>query len=222
MTKNILVVAAHSDDETLGCGGTLAKFSKAGHQIRVVFMTNGTGARGEDSEAAAERETDAKNALNALGVNNYINYGFPDNQLDQVALLTLAQVIEQEIEGFQPEMIISHHKGDLNIDHQKVAEAVLVASRPQPDFCVKEIWAFEVLSATDWSFSPNHIFSPNYFVDVTKFIETKINACSYYKDEFRDVPHSRSLVHVRTLAQHRGNSVGLDYAEAFLLIRKVQ
>ena len=221
MTKNILVVAAHSDDETLGCGGSLAKFAEEGSQIRIVFMTNGVGARGDGSGSAENRRNDAKNALHILGVSDIVNYDFPDNQLDQVAMLKLAQVIENEIAKFQPELIISHHAGDLNIDHQRIAEAVLVASRPQPGLCVKEIWAFEVLSATEWSFTIDHFFAPNYFIDVSKFIEIKLKACAQYKDEFKDSPHTRSLDHVQTLAMHRGNTVGLHYAEAFRIIRKV-
>lgn len=221
MTKNVLVVAAHSDDEALGCGATLAKFSKAGHRVRVVFMTNGVGARQESVDTAAEREAHAKSALSILGVDSYVNYDFPDNQLDQVAMLALAQTVEKEILSFQPELIISHHQGDLNIDHQRVAEAVLVASRPQPGHCVKEVWAFEILSSTEWSFSPKHVFSPNNFVDISNFLETKLEACAQYANEFKDPPHSRSLGHVHTLAKHRGNSVGLTYAEAFIIIRKV-
>lgn len=221
MNKRVLVIAAHSDDETLGCGATLAKFSEEGDQIRVVFMTDGVSSRGSTSAEADLRKADAKNALDTLGVSDFINYNFPDNKLDQVAMLELAKVIEKEIEAFKPSLLISHFSGDLNIDHQRVAEAVLVATRPQPSQCVKEIWAFEVLSSTEWFFSSNQNFIPNYFVDVKDYIETKLIACSKYEQEFKPSPHSRSLDHVKVMAQHRGFSVGCEYAEAFQLVRGI-
>ena len=221
MNKKILVVAAHSDDETLGCGATLAKFSDEGHQIRVVFMTDGVSARNSRLSDADSRYENAKIALDTLGIKNFRNYDFPDNELDQVAMLELAKVIEKEIESFKPSLLISHFSGDLNIDHRRVAEAVLVATRPQPSQCVKEIWAFEVLSSTEWGFSLTENFVPNYFVDVRDFIETKLIACSKYEQEFMAAPHSRCLEHVRIMAQHRGFSVGCEYAEAFQLVRKI-
>ena len=222
MTKKILVIAAHSDDETLGCGGTLAKFSDEGHHLRVVFMTDGVGARGNARSDADSRKENARSALDTLGVSDFTNYNFPDNKLDQVAMLEIAKVIEKEIEGFQPTLLLSHFSGDLNIDHRRVAEAVLVATRPQPGQCVEEIWAFEVLSSTEWAFTSIDAFIPNYFINIHKYIETKLIACSKYEQEFKSAPHSRCLEHVSALAKHRGLSVGCEYAEAFQLVRKIQ
>ena len=139
MSKKILVIAAHSDDEMLGCGATLAKFSAQGHHIRVVFMTDGVSARESLLSDADGRYENAKNALNTLGVRDFINYNFPDNKLDQVKRKELAKVIEKEIESFKPSLLISHFSGDLNIDHRRVAEAVLVATRPQPSICKRNL-----------------------------------------------------------------------------------
>lgn len=223
MSKTVLVVAAHPDDEVLGCGGTMARHTAEGDNVYALFMTNGVSARqGVNSDDVYGRNEAAEKACKVLGVKEYIYNDFPDNRLDTIALLDITQSIEKVISDIQPEIIYTHHNGDLNIDHRRTHEAVITACRPQPNFCVKEIYSFEVLSATEWN-SPNiNQFIPNYFVDVSSYIEKKLEAITAYSDEMRDNPHSRSDSHLEALAKHRGNTVGMYYAEAFSLIRKVK
>lgn len=222
MSNTILVVAAHPDDEALGCGGTIARHVSAGHEVHALFMTNGVSARQASSEIDAElRNEAAEAARRVLGVKRYIYSDFPDNQLDTVALLSLTQAVESVIHEIQPNIIYTHHHGDLNIDHRRTHEAVMTACRPQPGFCVREIYAFEVVSATEWNTPQAAPFTPNHFVDISEHLDIKMKSIAAYSEEMRDAPHSRSSDNLYELGRYRGCSVGLNQAEAFMLIRRL-
>ena len=150
------------------------------------------------------------------------NLDFPDNRMDRVALLDVTQAIEKKINELQPDIIYTHHIGDLNIDHQITHKAVMTACRPQPDFCVKEIYSFEVLSSTEWQTPGLSPFEPNVYVDITDFIETKKQVLMAYIDEMRLPPHSRSIENALRLNKYRGNVIGKQYAEAFVLTRSTK
>jgi len=218
MTR-VMVIAAHPDDEVLGCGGVIAKHVNKGDQVHVVFMTNGVSSRDSSFKEIQERERSAKNAANILSVSSIQQFDFPDNKMDTAALLDVVQLIEEAIDKLQPEIIYTHHIGDLNIDHQVTHKAVMTACRPQPGFCVKEIYAFEVLSSTEWNTTGVAVFSPNVFIDITNYIDIKKQVLEVYSEEMRQPPHSRSNDNALRLNALRGNSVGMDYAEAFELIR---
>ena len=222
MNNIVLIVAAHPDDEVLGCGGTIAKHINKGDKVHVVFMTNGVGSRNTSSKEIQERQQAAKNAANILGVSSTQQFDFPDNKMDTVALLDVVQLIEEVIGKLQPEIIYTHHAGDLNIDHQITHKAVITACRPQPDFCVKEIYAFEVLSSTEWQAPGVEEFCPNMFIDITDYIDIKKQVLKVYSAEMHQTPHSRSIDNAIRLNAVRGNSIGVDYAEAFVLIRMIQ
>ncbi len=218
----ILVVAAHSDDEVFGCGGTIAKHIASGDKVHVVFMTNGVGSRNTSFKEAQERRKASQDVANILGISSTQQFEFPDNNMDTIALLDVVQLIEKVIDKLQPEIIYTHHIGDLNIDHQVTHKAVMTACRPQPGFCVKEIYAFEVLSSTEWQ-TPNYLpFIPNTFVDITEYIEVKRKVLEAYNEEMLEPPHSRSIDNAIRLNVLRGNSVGVDHAEAFILIRSLK
>ncbi|KFZ31362.1 GlcNAc-PI de-N-acetylase [Pseudidiomarina salinarum] len=220
MSKIVLVIAAHPDDEAIGCGGTIARHINEGDAVYALFMTNGVDARQRTFSRDAEiRNEAAEAAKDALGVKEYFYNDFPDNQLDNVALLDIIQSIEKVISKLQPQVVYTHHNGDLNIDHRRTHEAVMTACRPQPDFCVREIYAFEVLSATEWNTPSFQPFTPNHFVDITPYIEIKMNGIEAYSLEMRNTPHSRSKEHLEAIAKHRGNSVGFCAAEAFMVVR---
>lgn len=223
MTKKILVIAAHADDEALGCGGTIARHVSQGDNVSVVFIADGVTSRiNAGQQESEQRETAAKQALQVLGITQSYALGFPDNRLDAVPLLDIVQQLEKIIFKIQPDIIYTHHIGDLNIDHQITHQAVMTACRPQPDFCVKEIYSFEVLSSTEWQTPNYHPFLPNVFVDITEYIEAKRQALKAYSMEMRQPPHTRSIENSIKLAEVRGASVGLHYAEAFMLIRKLK
>jgi len=169
----VLVVAAHPDDEVFGCGGTIAKHIALGDKVHVVFMTNGVGSRNASFKEAQERRKASQDVANILGISSTQQFEFPDNKMDTIALLDVVQSIEKVIDKLQPKIIYTHHAGDLNIDHQLTHKAVMTACRPQPGFCVKEIYAFEVLSSTEWQ-TPGYMpFLINKYVDITNYIDLK-------------------------------------------------
>ena len=222
MCKTVLVVAAHSDDEALGCSGTMAKHVAAGDQVHVLFMSDGVGSRKSVANEVSERLSSAEKAAKILGVISMQNLNFPDNRMDTVALLDVAQAVENKIDEVRPNIIYTHHLGDLNVDHQITHKAVITACRPQPDFCVKEIFAFEVLSSTEWQTPGYFPFIPNVFVDIGKYIDIKRKALEVYSEEMRQSPHSRSIENTLRLNALRGNAVGVEYAESFVLLRKIK
>jgi LmbE family N-acetylglucosaminyl deacetylase len=227
MRNNILVLAAHPDDEVLGCGGTIAKYASQGDFVHVAFISDGVFSRQGDENALAKelesRRSAAHSALSILGVTS-ISFGeFPDNRLDTVATIEVAQMIEALITEYQPKVVFTHHYGDVNVDHKMVHEATVVACRPQPNFCVKSILCYEVPSSTEWQLSgKRQEFCPNHFVDISSFLDQKIRSLSHYEFEMRASPHPRSLEAVRHLAHWRGAIVGVDSAEAFMVGRIIE
>lgn len=173
MSKIVLVVAAHADDEVLGCGGTIAKHATSGDKVYVVFMTNGVGSRNAKIDEIKHRKKASEEAAKILGVSLTKQFDFPDNKMDTVALLDVIQSIEDVISKLQPEIIYTHHIGDLNIDHQITHKAVMTACRPQPDCCVKEIYSFEVPSSTEWQTLGYSTFIPNAYIDISEQAEIK-------------------------------------------------
>ncbi len=222
-SKKVLIVAAHSDDEVLGCGGTIAKHTEYGDKVYVVFMTNGVGSRSSVSRKDIDKRYQAaKKASKILGVSSTKFFDFPDNKMDTVPLLDIVQSIETVVDEFRPEIIYTHHIGDLNIDHQITHNAVITACRPQPEFCVKKIFTFEVPSSTEWQTPGCNSFTPNLFVNIDEQIKLKELALSAYSDEMRPVPHTRSIENILRIDACRGSSVGLRYAEAFMIIREIE
>ena len=221
MSKQILVVAAHPDDEVLGCSGTIARHVSDGDKVYMVFMSDGVTSRSvADSNEVEARKQAAKNASNILGISESPRFlGFPDNRMDTLALLDIVQTLEQVINEIEPEVIYTHHSGDLNIDHKITHQAVMTACRPQPEFCVREIYSFEVLSSTEWS--TNNPFIPNYYVDISDILELKISAIKAYHSELRIFPHARSIDSIEALAEYRGASAGVKAAEAFKIERLI-
>jgi LmbE family N-acetylglucosaminyl deacetylase len=227
MAKNILVVAAHSDDEALGCGGTIAKHIANGDSVHVVFLTDGVGSRTSNQGAAtdaAARSVSSLSALKVLGVTEdaITGFSFPDNAMDSVPRLEVVKAIESVISQVQPEVVYTHHAGDLNVDHRYAYEATMTACRPQPGFCVQEIYSYEVSSSTAWSgASSGRDFVPTLYVDIESHLEQKIKALKAYHEEMRDYPHARSIEALEALATFRGSQVGVEAAEAFVVERQI-
>lgn len=224
MSKRVLVVAAHPDDEALGAGGTLAKHVCQGDRVTVAFLADGTTSRAQpDSiEAIESRESASKKAARVLGLQEPVFLGFADNQMDSLPLLDIIKPVESIIDEIQPHIIYTHHHGDLNIDHRITHQAVITACRPQSDSAPSTLLAFEVLSSTEWQ-TPNsgHAFEPNWFVDISSTIEQKRQSLNCYFDEMRESPHTRSMENLINLASLRGAQVYTHYAEAFMLIRHI-
>jgi LmbE family N-acetylglucosaminyl deacetylase len=220
MSKSILVVGAHADDEVLGCGGTIAKHVAEGDLVNVIFMADGVGSRLQsDQDEFQDRSRARDEALRCLGVARQHSLDFPDNRMDSIPLLEIVQKLEPFIEEIRPTIVYTHHHGDLNIDHRLTHAAVMTVCRPMPGSSVSEIYGFEVVSSTEWATSQESSFLPNCFVDISQYLRVKLEALEAYAVEMRKVPHSRSMEHVEILAHHRGYSVGVDAAEAFEVYR---
>lgn len=229
LMKRILVIAAHPDDETLGCGGAMAKHVATGDSVSVLILGTGLFARNKTGELENSGEkcgvgalrNDSRKAISKLGVTEVEFLDFPDNRFDSVALLDIVKAVEKKIIEKTPDTVYTHHWGDLNIDHRKTFEAVLTACRPFAG-TVKRILCFEVLSSTECAIpSSENVFMPNFFMDVSGTIDKKISALKEYKTEMRPAPHPRSVEGVEALAKFRGFSVGVRSAEAFELLREV-
>jgi LmbE family N-acetylglucosaminyl deacetylase len=224
MSRNVLVIAAHPDDEVLGCGGTIARHVAEGDSVHVLFMANGVGARFGDGEAPLdfeERNLAKTRALELLGVRSDRSFDFPDNRMDRVALLDIVKPLEEFIHSIGPDTIYTHHCGDLNVDHRLTHQAVLTACRPQPGLRIQEILTFEIVSSTEWGDGGQQLFNPNAFIEITAHWEKKVDALKAYALEMREAPHSRSVDHLEVLARHRGACVGVQKAEAFVLVRRI-
>jgi LmbE family N-acetylglucosaminyl deacetylase len=221
--KNILVVAAHPDDEVLGCGGTIAGHADAGDVVRVLFLADGVGARGEAGEAQAGREKAAHSAAAVLGVKRVDFLGLPDNRLDRLDLLDIVQPVERVVREFRPSVVYTHHGGDLNVDHRIAHQAVLTACRPLPGGPVLCILCFETVSSTEWGGATIGLpFHPNWFVNIEGQLARKMAALREYGEEMRPFPHARSIEAVEALALLRGCSCGLPAAESFILHREIK
>ena len=221
MKKQILVVAAHSDDEALGCAGTILKHVANGDQVHLVFLADGTSARPDGAGEKANRIECSATAADLMGVSSVTQFDFPDNAMDTVPLIQIVQAIETKVAEISPAVVYTHFHNDLNIDHAICNRAVLTACRPQPGRSVKTILAFEVLSSTEWVDSTSSAFIPNTFVDISDQMDAKLKVLEAFGDEMRPSPHSRSMEGVQHLAGYRGHSVGVEYAEAFVLIRSI-
>lgn len=218
--ERILIVCAHPDDEVLGCGGTIARFSREGNTIEGLILGEGVKARGGSNTEVEGLRLQAETSAELLGLKLEFK-DLPDNQFDTVPLLEIVRLIECKIKDYKPSCIFTHHPRDLNIDHQLTASAVLTAARPLPDGVIKTIYAFEVPSSTEWNFGAAQQFNPDTFVDIGQTLEIKLAAFECYRTEMRPWPHSRSSEAVEALVKWRGATVGVDAAEAFQTLRRI-
>ncbi|MFA6405689.1 MAG: PIG-L family deacetylase [Candidatus Paceibacterota bacterium] len=223
MRNKILVIVAHPDDEVLGVGGTILKHVAEGDDVSALILGDGELSRGNATLAdIKKREKQAEQVSKKMGLKNLFLEKLPDNQFDSVSLLSITKIVEKYINKIKPEVIYTHHGGDLNIDHQLTFQSVLTACRPQPGFFVKSIFTFETPSSTEWANKDfGKTFIPNFYNNISDFIDRKIEILRIYKDEMRSYPHPRSYEGVQILAKFRGMTVGYKYAEAFEVIRKL-
>ncbi len=218
--RNVLVVAAHPDDEVLGVGGTIPLIKRQGGRVTVVIVTDGSSTQYEnDHDVLVRKQQQALEANRLLGTDEVIQWDFPDMRLDTVEHHQLNQAFEHLISSRRFDTVFVQNGEDINLDHQITYRSVLVATRPLPDQPVTSLLGYHVSSSTEWGGrTQNTIFCPNYFVDVSETIDIKLAAMAVYKDELRPPPHPRSLEALRHRAAVSGHEVGFCYAEAFKLL----
>lgn len=222
--KKILVLAPHADDEVLGCGGTINKFSSSGSDVFILILTNAyLGAPELFSKNLVNRiRKEATSANKILKVKKLFFEDFPAPCLDQFPLYKISDKISKYISSIKPDTVFIPSEKDTHIDHKIIHSAAMIALRPIQNHIVKNVLAYETLSETHWVDQTNNLFSPNYFEKLTKEnIKIKNKSFLKYKSQQKKFPHPRSEIGIKTLSNFRGMQIGTEYAEAFELKRYV-
>lgn len=229
MAKRILAVSAHIGDEIMGCGGTLLRHVREGDAVRVVVLGEGWTSRTRSLQKGLEAidleafEEQARAALGVLSIADVRFHRLPDNRFDQMPLLDIVKLVEEHKAQFRPDVVYTNTAADLGVDQRTTCRAVATAFRPQPGEPIHELLAFEVRSSTEWDGGlSGRCFQPNCFVDVSATLEAKLEALRTLRTERRPWPHSRSIEAVMHHARSRGASVGLEAAEAYVLLRSIR
>lgn len=211
---NILVFAPHNDDEVLGVGGTIRRKILEGNNVYVCEVTSGPKYKLMQEEA--------RKAHAILGVSQSIFLNLPVSELADMKKTDLNAKIYEVVRNIHPEVIFTPFIEDMHFDHRMVTEAVLVATRPIHNCTVKKLYMYETLSETGWNIpygSKN--FNPNVWVDISDTLDCKIEAMACYQSQIQAAPHPRSFDGIRALAAYRGSTIGVNYAESFMLIREI-
>ena len=225
--KNVLIIAAHPDDEVLGCGGMISKFIKQDVNFKILFVGEGSTCRFDDvaskeaTNAISERQRYAVQAMKILGIQDFCFYNLPCGRFDQIPIIKINKIIEKEINEFKPDTIFTHSVKDTNNDHKIIFNSTLIATRPLHVNKVSKLFTYEVLSSSEWRYTKT--FSPNYFISINENdILLKWKALECYLSEINNFPFPRSEKGLKTLAMYRGMQAGFEFAEAFELIRDFQ
>ena len=217
----VLVLAPHPDDEVLGCGGTIAKYTENGDDVYVAIVT-----KGREPLFSAEQVENVRNeclkADRFLGVKETIFMDFPASMIENVQRYKFNEAFIQIIQRIRPDIVYIPHRGDMQLDHKMVVDAAMVALRPKYKHVVKRIYAYETLSETGWDI-PNvtNEFIPNVYNNISKFMDKKIEAMQMFKTQLSAYPAARSLRTVEALAMYRGATVNMNAAEAFYIVREL-
>ena len=224
----ILVVAAHPDDEVLGCGGTIARLDRESHDLYIAILGEGITSRFQRREEAdlsliEALHTRCHQVAKILGAKDVFLHNLPDNLFDTIPILEVVKIVEGLVENLAPDVIYTHHADDLNVDYIVAHRAILTATRPGKGQPVREIYAFEVPSSPEWAFHHSEsAFQPNVFVDISDTIALKVQALCLYEIEVRPFPHPRSPEAITAIGQRWGSVAGCNAAEAFELVRAIR
>jgi LmbE family N-acetylglucosaminyl deacetylase len=215
VAKSVLVIAAHPDDELLGCGGTVALHARAGDQVTSVIVCEGESLR--YGPAGVGQSDHTRQAADVLGVQDVRALGLPDQRLDTFTLTEIITPLEKVVREVRPQIVYTQFGGDANQDHEILFRALLIATRPTEEY-LRAVYAFDTASSTEWGYP--RTFVPDTWVDISTTLETKIDAMSRYESEVRPYPHPRSLDALRHRARAWGNQVCMDAAEVFMTVRR--
>jgi len=224
---NILVIAAHPDDEILGVGATIKKLTEDGCVANAVILGEGLTSRSNcrsdtDKNLLEELKSHSKSATTTVGYSNVEFADLPDNRFDSLDLLDVIKIVQSYVDKYNPDTIFTHHYGDLNIDHKITFDSVITVCRPVNNCCVQNIFCFETPSSTEWNFKyGDSTFKPTVFFDVSLTLNYKLSAMKYYLTESTQYPHPRSTEALSVIAKRWGTVAGVDCAEAFEIVRSV-
>ena len=222
----VLIIAAHPDDEVIGCGGVILKAINIGAKVSVLFLGEGVSTRFPDKEKSKEcikaikfRELNAVKCLKVLGVKDYDFNHYLCTRFDSYPIINFVRLIEHKIKSFKPNIIFTHNASEINIDHIVAHQATEIACRPLSNSSVKSVYSFEAVCSGNFKFDKK--FNPNIYIDIKKYFKKKINALKCYRDELKKYPFPRSIQGIEIQAKYRGLQSGLEYSEAFKLERMI-
>jgi len=217
MSENtVLVVGAHPDDEVLGAGGTMAKHAAAGDEVHALIVTEGTTEQYGDDSIIEQKREEARTCARTLGVETVHFGNLPDMRLDDVPHVEVNAVIESVVSDISPDIVYTHSPHEVNLDHKAVYESTLVATRPATG--VSRVLAYETPSSTGWTGGATAQFGADVYVDITDYVEQKVEAFAAYESEIREFPHPRSGKSLKARSTTRGSETGFAAAEAFSLV----
>lgn len=219
----ILVISVHPDDETLGCGGTLLKHAACGDDLHWLLVTSAHEPLYSSSQIKTQEEQ-AKTVNEAYGFKTLHWLRFPTTQLDRIPMNDLVCSIKQVVEELRPEIVLVPNRSDVHSDHRIIFQAAYAALKPfyMRSLGLRKILAYEVLSETEAAPPfPENAFLPNVFVDISDNLDNKIDIMRIYRSEIHSDPLPRGPSAISALARYRGATIGVEYAEAFMLIREL-
>ncbi|MEN2801385.1 PIG-L family deacetylase [Capnocytophaga sputigena] len=220
--RNIVVISAHPDDEILGVGGTLLKHKKNGDKIYWLITTNIFENQGFSKERISSRQKEIKKISEALSVEKVFMLNYPTMSLSTSTLIEMVPKISKIFIEIEPEIVYCLNRSDAHSDHRITFDAVMACTKSFRYPFIKQVLMYECISETEFAPQlPEKVFTPNYFVDISSFLEEKTNLMKIYESELGKHPFPRSLKNIEALATFRGASVGVEYAEAFQLIKYI-
>jgi N-acetylglucosamine malate deacetylase 1 len=220
MTNKVLVIAPHPDDETLGCGGTLLRLAKEGAELAWLIVTSMHEDGGFTKENIEAREQEIAKVSARYRFAEVFRLNLPTRQLDTFPLADVIAQFSAVFKSFGPEQVFLPHRRDVHTDHRTVFDAAAACSKWFRYNSVKRVMAYETLSETEFALEGQPGFHPNLFVDITDFLEQKLEIMAIYQSEISEFPFPRSIEAIRALAKLRGASSGFRAAEAFQLLRE--
>lgn len=220
--KNILVVAPHADDESLGCGGTLLRHKEEGDSIHWLLVTGMSGDWGFSKEQIALRNQEIEQVMCQYGFNSLHRLELPPSALDTVAHGKIISGISQVIKKVRPEIVYSPYRNDAHSDHEIVFDAVMAATKSFRYPFVKRVLAYETISETDFGMKPEDGgFKPNVYVDISSQLDKKLKILEIFESEMGEFPFPRNRRSLEALATLRGAQSNCFGAEAFVLIKEI-
>ncbi len=221
--KNIVIISAHPDDEVIGAGGTILKHKQNGDNIYWIIVTDVFEEFGFSLERIESRHQEIVDVAECLGVKKYFQLNYPTTNLSSSSLMKLVPEISDIFSETKPEVVYCLNRSDAHSDHRIVFDAVMACTKSFRYPFIKLVLMYECISETEFApILPEKVFQPNYYVDITPYLKRKLEIMSIYESELGEHPFPRSLRNMEALATFRGASVGVEYAEAFQLLKYIE